>query len=512
MNRKDLELTLRRIYAVFPVLNRPMALSAAVAAVCVVLVFYKSSLIFLLLLLFFVSAIIYFIRTRKIKVALIALFLFAVSLSAFNEIKTVNELEYLNGETVLADFIAVEDSKFTGNSSSVAVYCYNAEYMPKRTKFNMVFNSDYKVLCGDRFSAIVKLRGLEDSDYKMYNFGNSVYMSCYAVKVCDTYSPDKFFAFAGNIRRGAIRIIKENFGDDISALLIALTCGDRSYMSAEFYNKAIVCGVIHVMVVSGLHISIILGSVFSLCERLFYNRFIKAFSAVTAVILICAVCGFTLSVVRAGFMFVFMAVSPLFKRVNDSFNSLGTAVTLMLIISPFCIFSGAFLLSVSSTLAVVWFAPFVYNLILERLPSKNTVLRQAVEVFIVSMCAMIFTAPVAIKVFGKISLLSPLVFLLITFPVTYALRFNTVALAVSFLKYLPVPLFFVSGICARYIYFVIDTFGEFDFLVYNANNADFIISVLLIFVLVVLMYIYKYFLKMKALGLLKRGELSARNI
>ena len=501
---------LKKIYSVFPLMNRPMAFCAVISALSVTLLYNHGRLAIGLLVLFALLSVSLYFLTKELKILIVIFFVFLVSASMINELNLVSDLEYLNGETVTADFIAIEDAKEYDKYSAVTVYCYNADYLPEKTKFYMRFYSMDSIKCGDRFTATVKLSGIEDTDYKMYNFGNSIYMSCSLVALREYKNPSRFFSLEGRIRRYCINTIRKNFSGDISALLIALNCGDKSFMSYDFYNKTLVCGVAHIMVVSGLHISIILGSFFAFVEKYFYNRYLKALSTLVLIFLICAFCGFTVSVIRAGFMFVFAALAPVFKRVNDSLNSLGIAVTVMLILSPFCVFSISFLLSVLATLSVVWVAPFFYDLVVKKLKIEGNVLKGVVRIVLVSVFAMIFTAPVSIKAFGYVSLLSPIVFLLITFPVSYGLQINTAALmfySFKVLSFLAKPLFFFSGLFAEYIFFIINTFGTLEFTVYNASEFDFKISIIIIFAIIVFMYLYKY----KTRQIVKR-EVTVRDI
>ena len=496
---KLLKKFLRTAYDLFPVFNCPMA-ACAVSGIIAILYLYKhSDKALSILVLYSVLAIALCIVTRSKKLVIVSLLFLTVCASTVNEFALIDELNGLDGKTVTADFVAVEDSNYSGKVSKVTVYCCKSDTIPVNSKFVLYSFSDMEILCGDKFSADVKLKSLDDSNYKTYNYGNTVYSECQLKRINNYYEPNKFFLTVGKIRKYFIKTIQNNFSDNSARIMIALNCGDKSYLTDEFYNKVLVCGVSHVMVVSGLHISIILGSLFKFCERFFYNRFLKFAASFGTLFLICAVCGFTLSVIRASMMFAFSAAAPLFGRKNDPLNSLGSAVTLMLYISPFCIFSVAFQLSALSTVAVVWVSPFYSELIISKLKINNRFAKGAIEIFNVSVVALIFTAPVTIAVFGTISALAPVAFLLITFPVTYALRLNTAALTVSAVKVVSVlakPLFFLTELCARYIYFIIDNLGTLEFMLVKAGVFEFLIFVFLIALLICGMRLYKFYIKL----------------
>lgn len=505
----------RTAYDLFPVFNCPMAACAVFSIIAILYLYKHLDKALSVLAVYAVFAVALCVVTRSRKIIIVSLLFLAVCASAVNEFALIDELNGLNGETVTADFVAVDDSDYNGKVSRVTVYCCKSDTIPVNTKFVLYSFFDVEIICGDKFNAAVKLKSLNNNEYKTYNYGNTVYADCQLKGINNFYKPNRFFLTVGKIRRYFIKTIRNNFSDNSARVMIALNCGDKSYLTDEFYSKVLVCGVSHVMVVSGLHISIILGSLFKFCERFFYNRFLKFAASFGTLFLICAVCGFTLSVIRASMMFVFSAAAPLFRRKNDPLNSLGSAVTLMLYISPLCIFSVAFQLSALSTVAVVWISPFYSKLIISKLKLKNKFARGAIEIFIVSITALIFTAPVTIAVFGTISALAPVAFLLITFPVTYALRFNTAALAVSAVKGLSVlakPLFFLTEFCARYIYFIIDNLGTLEFMLLKAGIFEFLIFVFLIAILICGMCLYKFYIRLLKRRFVSEVKIRAGNI
>lgn len=486
-------------YDIFPIFNRPMAVCAAFSCGAVYYMYRHANNAFSILLLFLMITVVLCVISRNKKTAVVSVLFLAVCASAVNELMLIDDLQSLDGRSLSADFVAVEDSESSEKVTRVTAYCTGSDDIPENTKFILHYFFEKDIKCGDRFSAYVKLTNLPDDKYKPNNIGNSVYMNCRAIKFNSTYEKQPFFAAVGNVRNYIKRTVKKNYSYEDSSLLIALNTGDRSFLSDDFYGRVLNCGVSHIMVVSGLHISIIAGSVFILLEKLFYNRYFKAMLSLLLIFAICAVCGFTISVLRAGCMFVFSAVSPVFMRKNDSFNSLGSAVILLLFISPLCVLSVGFWLSVLSTVAVVWLAPFYCNLLTEKLKLKNRFAVGIVSVMVVSVTAMIFTAPVSLMVFGYVSLLSPLAFLLLTYPVTFALIFNSGGLllsAVRGLSFLSEPLFFLADLCSKYIRFIIDNLGQISSASINADIVVFVIFVFSVFALISGMYLYKYYVKL----------------
>ena len=107
------------------------------------------------------------------------------------------------------------------------------------------------------------------------------------------------------------------------------------------------------MVVSGMHLSVIVGLTAVAVKKYFYNKYLQALTMLATVLFMAAVCGFTKSILRAGFCSLFLAVSILSERDNTTENSLGGAAALLFMISPFTVFSVSFQLSFLSTLGIV---------------------------------------------------------------------------------------------------------------------------------------------------------------
>ena len=504
----------KTLYDIFPILNRPLALCAAISSLAVYFMYRNAAVSLSLLALFSILSVLICVLTKNRKIIIISILFLAVCASTVNEFARINDLKALDGDYINADFVAIEDSKESGIARRVTAYCRNSSEIPENTKFELYYFFKTDIKCGNCFNALVRLTELEDNEYKADKVGRSVYMNCKIQKINEMYKNEPFFTLIGKARTYIKQTINNNFSADDASLLIALNTGDRSELDDGFYENVRTCGVSHILVVSGLHISIILGAFFFLVEKFFYNKYLKALISIFIIFMLCAVCGFTLSVLRAGCMFLFSAVSPIFMRKNDSFNSLGSAVVLLIFISPLSILSVGFWLSVSATVAVVWIAPFYGKLIIDSLKVKSKVLSALISVFTVSLAAMILTAPISLAVFGYVSLLSPITFLLLTYPVTFALAFNCAGLLFSLagnLSFISLPFFFVSGLCAKYIRFVIEYLGTMKFLCIKSGVFSFIFFIVLAVVLIVAMYQYKFYKKLLRQNFIKGVQANANS-
>ncbi len=256
-----------------------------------------------------------------------------------------------------------------------------------------------------------------------------------------------------------------------------------------------------------MHLSIIMGGIYKLIDKLFYNKFLRFFVSLTSVTAIIAVCGFTTSVIRAGSMYIIASFAPLFNRESDTLNNLATAVTLIIISSPFVVFSVGFQLSVLCTFGVIYIAPFFIDILKKRLPS-NFLITAIAEITVTTLSATFMAMPVLIYNFGFLSLISPVTNILISYAVTGALLFIVLALLlywIPFINLFSEAFFISSGLLAKYINNVIIKLSKFPFAAISIKNYALtviitVFSVLCIIAVLLFMYACKmrsYLLKLK---------------
>ncbi len=270
------------------------------------------------------------------------------------------------------------------------------------------------------------------------------------------------------------------FSDSEAATMLALLTGDRSYFSDEFYNNVKSSGVAHTMVVSGMHLSIIVSFMLYVINKLFYNRYFKSFVIFATVILVTAVCGFTMSIMRASLTYLLVCLALLLNRQSKSENNLGTAVSVILIFNPLAVFNVAFQLSVLSTFGILAVALPMIEFINEKGLIKNKILNIIAAASIITLSANVLTLPVTASVFGCVSNVGLVANLLISYAVTLAL----VLCITGFIVYpLRKIIFAVTNLIVTYINHIINTLGDLPFATYNLPKSAVIVTVILIFVI-----------------------------
>lgn len=482
------------------ILKRPMffaAMSASVVAV-VSLYFFKPTVPLILILTVFLL-ILCFKGGIKYITVLTAFLIFAVSLLC--EYKKIDCINAFDGEKIKCQFTVAAEPQEYKKYNTLVLKSNKTDTLPENTKYFVFDYSKSDVSYGDIITAEIKVSAINsDDEYRLYDYGNSVYATASLVSAEKMGKTNGFYKFCFNIRNYVRSKNREFFGKDVCGLLVAITSGDKSLLSVSFLNNVKTTGISHVIVVSGMHLSIIMTAVFALTDRIFYNKYVKSLLSVLTVLIISGVCGFTMSVMRAGAMFVISAFAPLFNRENDSLNSLFTAVTVLLIFTPFAILNISFQLSVLSTLAIIWAVPFYDEFLTTAFKIPSKILRTVLNILLCSLFAMIFTMPIIVKTFGFVSVVAPLTNLLITYPVTIMLTLNVAALclsAIPIIKILSYPLFYISGLCSKFTVITVNKIASLPVTVAILPKNAFVFSLLPLILIIAFMYLYDYIIKKK---------------
>ena len=127
------------------------------------------------------------------------------------------------------------------------------------------------------------------------------------------------------------RTITNCFPADTAPLAIALVTGDTSGLPYALQTAMSDAGISHIVAVSGMHVTLLLGVVRLLCLR---RRRLTAGVGITVMVFFAAMLGFRPSVTRAVVMNAVLLLAPLLGRENDGPTALCFALLLLLLPNP----------------------------------------------------------------------------------------------------------------------------------------------------------------------------------
>ena len=325
----------------------------------------------------------------------------------------------------------------------------------------------------DTVSGVVTFYPLEDTVFTNQNKADGIVLTGqldgwnYPVTV--TKAANTAASALQSIRQSAVDVVESYLTGEQAAIVRSLSLGDRSRLSAETDTAFRRSGVSHLLVVSGLHLSMVGTAVMGLLRLLRMKRRPAALLAIVAVVAFMLLVGFTPSVKRAGTMFLVMLLGILCKREADGLNSLGLALLLIGLADPYMVFDVGLQLSVASVTGILLFYPRIEHRWLQpyirdnrrRLVRWLYLPAQAVSL---SLSAMTLVTPLLGLYFGELSIVFIPANLLMVFPSTVAVVAGL--LGVLFGGWCPPlgrPAFFVAGLIAKYLTAVADWFSGFSF-------------------------------------------------
>ncbi len=218
---------------------------------------------------------------------------------------------------------------------------------------------------------------------------------------------------------GAIHTVLPGKEGDFLAAVCLGQDEDLSDAITEDFRKS---GLSHLLVVSGLHMTVLAGAVHQLTQLLRIKRRFGLVITLGCVWLFMLMVGFTYSVVRAAVMLHIVLIGQTLRVRADARTSLATALLLIILQNPYAVRDVGFLLSFAATLGLIVFSPLAVRLC-DRFAVIRTHrwLRRLALAFCTPLAALTFTLPIIAYVFGSLSVLSPLANVLAVYPTTIAL-------------------------------------------------------------------------------------------
>lgn len=255
--------------------------------------------------------------------------------------------------------------------------------------------------------------------------------------------------------------IAELFPADTAGFLTALLTGRRTELDYQRQTQLSIAGIYHIVAVSGMHVSILLGMILLLCGS---RRRLAAALGVPAVVFFVLMTGAPASAVRAGCMQTLVLLAPLARRENDMPTSISAALILLLAANPWSALDVGLQLSFTSITGILLFASPIYRRIagqkgLQRALRGKTplcwLLRTMLSAFACSLGATALSLPLSAAYFGMVSLLAPISNVLCLWAVTLVF---TAGLVICLLGFVLGPLMlgaaWLLSYLVRYIYVV----------------------------------------------------------
>ena len=204
---------------------------------------------------------------------------------------------------------------------------------PVRAKFYL--NNNAEIEPGDVLQGVFEMHiTTADGDtHSNYYSGKGIFLMAYQEEDAELIkvSSPPYWVYPAILRQNLKDLINSAFPEDVSAFARALLIGDRTDIDYETETAFKVSGIMHIIAVSGLHVSILFTLIYQLC---FKQRTLVAFIGISVMVVFAAVAGFSPSVTRASIMMILMMLAMVFDRDYDGPTELAFACLVMLIANP----------------------------------------------------------------------------------------------------------------------------------------------------------------------------------
>ncbi|MCM1039633.1 MAG: DNA internalization-related competence protein ComEC/Rec2 [Ruminococcus sp.] len=226
-----------------------------------------------------------------------------------------------------------------------------------------------------------------------------------AVVLQETSSYDRFREGLYQIRCYFSFLIDCCYEEKDASIMKAILLGEKSGLDTEIKELYQLNGVIHILSISGLHISLIGMGLYKILHRCRCPMILNVLISIAFMYCYGVMTGMSISALRAIMMFAFHIAAGLFRRTYDMLTAMAVAAITVLVRQPLYLYHSGFLFSFGAILAIGLFLP-----VLEENLFWKTKLEKVMST---SLAVSIITLPVYLCFYYEYPLYSLLLNLLI---------------------------------------------------------------------------------------------------
>lgn len=347
---------------------------------------------------------------RKYKTVLFITFAVAIYILSFIFTQSV----YIKAEKEYENQVEIRGVVCQTPQETDYAFTYIIKLDNENYKIRYVSEDNKMFREGDVVSGVVVK---SDEQYKDVFFENSLSSKVYftffegeGVFLDKTGETNRFYANLGTVKNWFSDIIDKYIPGESGAIAKAMTIGDKSEITDTTIDHFNYAGTSHLLVISGLHLTLWSIGLISLIEKSSRLRKYTAVIGLCCLFMYSALTGFSVSVIRAGAMVGALLLGKALHRDADSVNSIGMALAFILVINPYAALSSALWFTTLSTLGILTLA----NSIIFKLKSnkkfekiiRNPVLYFLLTTVIISISTTVFTLPVFVVKVGILPIAS----------------------------------------------------------------------------------------------------------
>lgn len=304
--------------------------------------------------------------------------------------------------------------------------------------------------------------GIRTFRYDQYLSRFSIYSLCYRpviTKVAEDQG-NVLLSSALTIKAYFVELVQSVFAEPHGSFLNGLLLGAKKSIPDDLMEAFNRTGTTHIVALSGYNITIIAVLVQKLCQRLWISRKRSFWVSLGAISFFVLITGAQASVLRAGIMGMLVLLALQLGRLSRITGTLILAAVVMVLINPkVLVFDAGFQLSFLATIGLVYVSPYIEKLF-KWVPTAFE-LRTSLTA---TLAATIMTLPLILFQFGRLSIVSPLVNVLIlpAIPIAMGFGFVTGIAALVSLSAARV-LGWIVWVILSYVILIVELFSKLSF-------------------------------------------------
>ena len=299
-------------------------------------------------------------------------------------------------------------------------------------------------------------------------------------------------SFTQKTRQYAQKVVYSFLPPDSGDIAYTMISGDKYFLENDIKDSFTKSGIIHILCVSGMHFSILMGAIYGFLKVLGIRKQLKLCLMILFCVFYLAVTGFPVSAVRACIICVISYCASLTGKGADGYSSLFAAVILICLISPESVLDISAQLSFFATLGIITIDErFAF------VPKKPSFVRNflsnTANLLLSNIGAVVFTFAISSASFGSMSVVG----IIATAAVSIACQVLLTALLllivispVPFLLPLQVLAGDVCSLCVRYIVKCADFFSGFRFSYIDTTLSHITLFIFIAAAVVCVFFIY----------------------
>lgn len=242
-----------------------------------------------------------------------------------------------------------------------------------------------------------------------------------------------------DLKTQAAGLIARSLPEPGAGLLTGILLGDESGIAPEVADSFSKVGASHIIAISGFNMAVVSGVLLGMLERFRASRRWSAIIAVSVLVAYTLFVGANAAVVRAAIMSSMLVIGSLLRRKTYVPASLAFVAILMSLQNPTVLWDISFQLSFFATLGLALFVDPIsrwFNRLLARLLGRGAATRVGdflAEPLVVTLAAQVTTVPLIVLYFGRLSLVSLVVNLLVIPAQSYLFIMGLLATIIAFL-------------------------------------------------------------------------------